>query len=195
MRKLNCRLTVLRRANDSGAEDGGGMIRHGPIIIIALAAALLLPAGRVQAEEKEPSAILELGGAGEWSLRDGSSSYGGTVAIEVEPIRNWLELEAGVTPRFGSGHTEWSTDLLFKRPYTLSDTVEFMIGVGPEWVHATGGGKTTDTINGEAVLDFMFWSSSERRVGWYVEPSYDYSFNKGREQSLGVTGGLLIGIP
>jgi hypothetical protein len=43
-----------------------------------------------------------------------------TVAVEVTPIENWLELEAGVTPLFRRDSTEWGTDLLFKKPWTLS---------------------------------------------------------------------------
>jgi hypothetical protein len=41
----------------------------------------------------------------------------------------------------------------------------------------------------------MFWPSARHRVGWYLEPSYDYSFGRGHEQSVAITGGLLIGIP
>jgi hypothetical protein len=37
--------------------------------------------------------------------------------------------------------------------------------------------------------------SAKHRFGWYVEPSYDYSFGRGHEQSLGVSGGLLIAMP
>lgn len=131
------------------------MIKYG--IMIGLVAALLLFAAKARAEDKEPSAVVEIGGAGEWGLRDGGSSFGPTIAVEVTPIKNWLEIEAGVSSLFGSGHTEWDTDLLFKKPYTLSDTVEFMFGVGPEWIHTTGGGRAVDFIGGEAVLDFMFW--------------------------------------
>jgi hypothetical protein len=58
-------------------------------------------------------------------------SFGPTGAIEVSPIENWLEIEAGVTPLFSRGARQWGTDLLFKKPYTLSDNVEFMFGVGP----------------------------------------------------------------
>jgi hypothetical protein len=102
---------------------------------------------------------------------------------------------AGVTPLFGRSHTEWDTDLLFKKPFTLSDKVEFMFGVGPAWVHRTGGGKSVDSIVGEASLDFMFWPSPERKFGWYLEPSYGYDFGRGHEQSLGVSIGLIIPIP
>jgi hypothetical protein len=71
-----------------------------------------------------------------------------------------------------------------------------MAGVGPEWIHARQFGMvTTNSIGAEAVADFMFWPSAKHRFGWYVEPSYDYSFGRGHEQSLGVSGGLLIAIP
>ena len=41
----------------------------------------------------------------------------------------------GVTPAFSHHSTEWDTDLLFKKPWTLSEKVEFMFGIGPEWIH------------------------------------------------------------
>ena len=52
----------------------------------------------------------------------------------MTPIENWLELEFGVTPTFSHHSTEWDTDVLFKKPWTLSKKVEFMFGVGPEWI-------------------------------------------------------------
>jgi hypothetical protein len=53
---------------------------------------------------------------------------------------------------------------------------------------------TTNSVGGEVVLDFMFWPSAKHRFGWYVEPGYEYNFGRGHEQSLGVSGGLLIAI-
>jgi hypothetical protein len=41
----------------------------------------------------------------------------------------------------------------------------------------------------------MFWPKSKHRFGWYLEPAYDYSFAIGHQQSVGMSGGLLIGIP
>jgi|HubBroStandDraft_3_1064219.scaffolds.fasta_scaffold16396_2 hypothetical protein len=73
-----------------------------------------------QEVEKEPTAIVELGGATDWSITEGGSSFGPTVAVEVTPIENWLELEAGVTPLFRRHSTGWDIDLLFKKPWTLS---------------------------------------------------------------------------
>ena len=94
-----------------------------------------------QAEEKEPSAIIELGGAGEWGI-PGSSSFGPSAAVEFTPIKDWLEIEAGVAPLFSGGRTEWDTDLLFKKPFTLSDKVEFMIGAGPQLTFSPEGTKS-----------------------------------------------------
>jgi hypothetical protein len=163
---------------------------------LVLMAALLLCAGNAfaQSVEREPAAIVELGGAANWNVKGGGSSFGPTVAVEVTPIEKWLELEAGVTPLFSRHTTEWDIDLLFKKPWTLSKKAEFMIGVGPQWVHATSYGKTTDSVSGEAVLDFMFWPSKKHRFGWYIEPGYEYNFGRGHEQSLGISGGLLISI-
>jgi hypothetical protein len=87
------------------------------------AALLLLFAGTALAEEKDPFAVVELGAAGEWGLPNGGSSFGPTAAVEFTPIKNWLEIEAGVTSLFGRGQTEWDTDFLFKKPFDLSPTV------------------------------------------------------------------------
>jgi hypothetical protein len=70
-----------------------------------------------------------------------------------------------------------------------------MLGAGPEWVHSTKYGMTTNSVSAEAVADFMFWPSANHRFGWYLEPAYEYNFGRGREQSLGISGGLLIAIP
>src|SRR6202162_5052415 len=98
-----------------------------------LIAFLFLCAGNAfgQSVEKESTAVLELGGAGSRSLTEGQSSFGPTVAVEVTPIENRLELEAGVTPLFRRHSTEWSIDFLFKKPWTLSDKMEFMLGLAP----------------------------------------------------------------
>jgi hypothetical protein len=148
-----------------------------------------------QVDDPEPAAILELGGSASQSLTGDGASFGPTVAVEVTPIENWLELEAGITPLFARHSTEWDIDLLFKKPWTISKKAEFMAGIGPEWVHATKYGITTNSFSGEAVVDFMFWPSAKHRFGWYVEPGYEYNFGRGHEQSFGISGGLLIAIP
>jgi hypothetical protein len=157
--------------------------------VLCLTVALSLFAGEAWAQEKEPTAIVELGAAGEWDFPSGR--LGPTAAVEFTPIKDWLEIEAGVSTLFGGGQREWSTDLLFKKPFTLSNKVEFMFGVGPEWTFSRDGTK----VAGEIAADFMFWPTPDRKFGWFLEPSYSYSFSQGHEQSLGVSVGLLIPIP
>jgi hypothetical protein len=176
-----------------GINPNEGAMRKCPARL-GLIAVLLLSAGFAfgQTDDKEPTAILEFGGAGERGLKGGGASYGPNLAVETTPIEHWLELEAGITPFFRRGKTEWDTDLLFKKPFTLSDTAEVMFGVGPSWSHSGGGAKTADSVGAEAAVDFMFWPWPSRRVGWYVEPSYGYGLGSGHEQTLGVSVGLLI---
>jgi len=160
-------------------------------------AVMLLASGLAfaQSAEKEPVAILELGAEASHGLNGGGSAGGPSLAAEVTPIKEWLEIEAGVTPLFSAQPTEWDTDLLFKKPWTLSRRVEFMAGVGPEWVHTRHVGTSVNALAGEAALDFMFWPARRGRFGWYLEPAYDHGFVYAHDQSLGVTGGLLIALP
>ena len=92
---------------------------------------------------------------------------------------------------FHGGRGEWDTDLLFKKPFTLSDRLEFMVGIGPQWTFSREGTQT----GAEFALDFMFWPTADRKFGWFLEPAYSYSFSRGHEQSLSTTVGLLIPIP
>jgi hypothetical protein len=165
------------------------------LIVCSLYSVRAFPQLVDQPVDKDPVAVLEIGGAPGWSLGDGAFSFGPTVAVEVTPVENWLELEMGTTAAFRRHSTEWDTDLLFKKPWTLSKKVEFMFGVGPEWIHSRDFGVTANRVGAEAVLDFMFWPSPRHRFGWYLEPGYAYSFARGHEQSIGISGGLLIAIP
>lgn len=42
----------------------------------------------------------------------------------------------------------------------------------------------------EFALDFMIWPTKDRKLGWFVEPTYGYFFNSEHEQTLGVSIGL-----
>jgi hypothetical protein len=97
--------------------------------------------------------------------------------------------------RFSGQAMEWSIDFLFKKPWTLSDKKEVMLGVGPEWIHTNAYGNKMNAVAVEVAPDFMFWSSKKHKFGWYLEPSYESKFGPGHEHSLGISGGLLIGIP
>jgi hypothetical protein len=145
-------------------------------------------------EDKDPVAILEIGAATSWNVTGGAATFAPNFAVESTPIENWLEIEAGVSPFFTRNSTEWDTDLLFKKPWTLSRKAEFMLGVGPEWVHLRQNDTISNSISGELAGDFMFWPAGKHRFGWFLEPSYDHSFTRGHQQSVGMSGGLLIAI-
>lgn len=163
-------------------------------LLVLFAAAAGCAQTRASSDVAEPIAILELGGAAGESLTGDGPSGGPNIAVEVTPMEKWLEIEAGVTPLFGQRSTEWDTDVLFKKPWDLSDKVELMAGAGPEWIHTHIRSTTSNAAGIEAALDFMIWPSAEHHIGWYLEPAYDYSFGRGHEQSIGISGGLLIGL-
>lgn len=165
--------------------------KFAPILCLLLCSGV----GLAQSVEKEPVAIVELGGATSWNVKGGAATFGPNFAVEVTPIENWLELEAGTTPFFTRDSTEWDTDLLFKKPWSLSKKTEFMCGAGPEWVHINQNHTRTNSVAAEVVGDFMFWPTGKHRFGWYLEPAYDYDFGHGHQQSIGVSAGLLIAIP
>jgi hypothetical protein len=146
-------------------------------------------------QDKDPIAILEVGAATSWNFSGGAATFAPNLAAEATPIENWLELEIGVSPFYTRRSTEWDTDLLFKKPWTISRKSEFMLGVGPEWVHLKQNGRVSNSIAGEVAGDVMFWPSGKHRFGWFLEPAYDYSFAGGHQQSIGMSAGLLIAIP
>src|ERR1700746_3815564 len=145
-------------------------------------------------QDKDPIAIFEIGAATSWNLSGGAATFAPNLAAEITPIENWLELEEGVSPFFTRNAKEWDTDLLFKKPWNISRKAEFMLGVGPQWVHLRQNGKWSNSIAGEIAGDFMFWPTGKHHFGWYLEPAYDYSFARGHQKSIGMSGGLLIGI-
>jgi hypothetical protein len=173
-----------------------GGIRNLAWVLVALLWATNAAAQSSQpGDEEEGRAVVEVGAAAFRSVTDSANSFGPSVAVEVTPIKNWLELEFGTTALFRRHSTEWGTDLLFKKPWDISPKVEFMFGIGPEWDHTNQFGMKSNSVSGEAIGDFMFWPSRKHRFGWYLEPTYERSFARGHEQSVGITGGLLISIP
>ena len=139
-------------------------------------------------------AIIELGGAGGWNISGGRAT-GGSAAVELTPIEKWLEIEIGTTLLFARHSAEWSADALFKKPWTLSRKTEIMVGIGPELVHTREFGTTRNSLAGEIALDFMYWPGARHRLGWFIEPAFEYTFGHIHERSIGITSGLIIAIP
>lgn len=167
--------------------------RHNNFAILAATFLALASAANIARahDDQEHAFVLEIGTVAEWPLSD-RPNFGGTFAIETTPIENWLELEFGLTTLATAGRTEMSGDLLFKKPFRLSPTIEFMIGAGPSISKTLNGVDRTTSISPEFVLDFMFWPT--KNIGWFVEPTWSINPRNG-EQSAAVSAGILIGIP
>ena len=141
--------------------------------------------------EDDHAIVFEIGAVGEWEPDEGAVHKGATFAFEITPIERWLELEIGATSVASDGGVEMPFDVLFKKPWRLSPQFEFMAGIGPELVHQSGPNRRT-FWGIEAIVDFMFWPT--KNVGWYVEPGYDITFQKGTvHRGVGVAAGLLVG--
>jgi hypothetical protein len=166
-------------------------------LVHAVFIAFVLMGSRADAQEKvegDHSAVLEIGGAGDWPLVAGTSSLGGALGVEVTPIEHWLEIEAGASAFGTNDRREIETDLVFKKPFQLAPAVEFMAGVGPELSWNFNGPRHARSLATEIGLDFMIWPT--KNIGWYVEPSYSVTgFGSKNDRSAGVTAGLLIGVP
>jgi hypothetical protein len=168
---------------------GGGFTNFA--ILATAGACLALSVHAASTEEREHRFVLEIGPAGEWPLGD-RPNFGGTFAIESSLVENWLEIELGLTALTTSGRSEWSGDLLLKKPFRISPTFEFMIGAGPS-IGKTLNGPDRDTdVSATFALDFMFWPT--KNLGWFVEPTWSINPKNGR-QAIGATAGILIGIP
>ena len=165
------------------------------LAIVCLAPVTLLAQSKAS-EDAEPPVVMELGGAAAYSLTESKASFGPALAFEATPIEDRLEVEAGVAGLFRRHATEWDTDFLFKKPWTLTKKVEFMVGAGPEWIHSRESGlPATNAFAIELEPEFMIWRSARHDLGWYIEPSYEYMFGKSSEQSIGLGAGIMIGIP
>jgi hypothetical protein len=156
-------------------------------IFLALAAA-----GAASAKDDDDHKfVLEFGTAGEWPLTNQPGNFGGTFAVEFTPIENWLEIELGLTTLNTTGHGELSGDLLFKKPFRITPSFEFMVGAGPSVSQTLAGpDRGTTTVSAEFALDFMFWPTKD--VGWYFEPTYSINPRTG-ERTAAFSIGLLFG--
>jgi hypothetical protein len=130
---------------------GNGLMKLFNTVPALLVAGLIAASEQTFAGERSDDdhrgAVLEIGTAGEWGFKEGKTSIGPSIAIEVTPIEHWLEIEAGITPLMSKGGTEWEADLVFKKPFQLSKNVEFMVGLGPHW-------SSTNAFGAGAVISY-----------------------------------------
>ena len=162
---------------------------------VLVASLLMICTGLGRCEEEnglDHSVILEIGPAAERDLKNNVANYGGSFAVEVTPIENWLELELGLARLATAGRREQSIDLLFKKPFRLASNAELMVGLGPQFARMTGNQERASSRSVEFALDFMYWPS--KNVGWFFEPGYSVGVGKNAgEKSFGAAAGLLVG--
>jgi hypothetical protein len=82
--------------------------------------------------------------------------------------------------------------VLFKKPFRLSPTVEFMVGAGPSFSRTFNGPERGNSLSAEFALDWMFWPT--KNTGWFIEPTWSVNPRNG-QQSAAVSIGVLIGFP
>ena len=98
----------------------------------------ILFGGRAHAGDKEPTAVVAIGPGWEWSLPNQAMLVGPSASVEFNLIKDWLELEIGGGTLFRKGQPECEADVLFKKPFTLSESAELMLGAGPSWRYSRG---------------------------------------------------------
>src|ERR1039458_4212239 len=91
------------------------MVNTQPLVLLGLACGLHAQLAWGQQMKPEPehdhAVVLELGAAASHTLGERTSHAGATIAAEVTPVENWLELELGVAGIAAKGGPELSADL------------------------------------------------------------------------------------
>ena len=150
-------------------------------------------------EHEEPAVTIKLGGSFERSVSDYTNSGGPTAALETGLLHDALEMELGSTALLKDGHTTWKTGLIFKKPFEITENMEFELGAGPLWFHRAYDideeEAQRDSAGVEGVAELVFWPGSHRSLGMYVETGYSYDFGKGHEKAAGAGAGILIPLP
>jgi hypothetical protein len=126
---------------------------NGNLAILGLTVTLFASAQGATAAEKDndPLWVAMIGVAGEWDVPGGSFSGGPSLAVEFNVIKDWLEIEMGGAKLFRGSNWEFENEVVFRKPFTLSETTELMVGLGPMWSKAKGeNGKVGTTF----VADF-----------------------------------------
>jgi len=160
------------------------------VTLLTLAGVLGL-AGAARADGKERTLVFGEGAAAEVELK-GRSSHGGLNAfVEWNAIDEWLELELGASILATDGGVVVPVDLLLKKPFTITHSLELMVGFGPEMVQFAAPGDQATVWGVEGALDLMLWPT--QHYGLWVEPSYDLLFRDRVEGGMGGTAGVMLG--
>ncbi|GEM_PF-1117423 len=154
--------------------------------------------GHGEEHHAEPVVTIKLGGSFERSVSDYTNSGGPTAALETGLLHDALELELGTTALLKDSHTTWKTGLILKKPFELTENLEFQLGAGPLWFHRAyrvEDESQTDSAGVEGVAEMVMWPTEHHSLGLYLETGYSYDFGKGHEKAAGAGAGVLIPLP
>lgn len=138
--------------------------------------------------EPDHKVVVEVGAVAQRATAGGPFSWGGGLAAELAPFEHGLEFELGAAALGGGGEHEVSADLLVMKSWQLSQTVEFMVGAGPEVSWHSGG----TSVAAEVVAHLMLWPW--HNIGLFAEPGLSIQPVRNGERSLALAAGLLIGL-
>lgn len=129
----------------------------------------------------------------ERSMQDGGNNYGTSIGVEFIAIKDQLEIEISTT-YLGSNHPrQLSQEILFKIPFDLTPSLEFDLGVGPQF------GRLFDNQNGASnqigasfAAELMYWPT--KKFGYYINPEFGFGLGSSSgERSFGLSVGVLVG--
>ena len=138
-------------------------------------------------------AVITFGATGERELADRFTHVGPAIGIEVEPVEHWLEIELAASGYERHRVKGFSLEMPFKTPFELAEGLEVMPGIGPTWTHTAEDGAVSRVWGATAVVDLFYWPT--RKAGWYLAPSYGYTFGSTRQKSVALSFGVFFAVP
>lgn len=101
----------------------------------------------------------------------GEDSLAGVgIFYELVLLPNWLELEVSFAALFNSERQNYPIDVLIKKPFVISDTVEVHAGIGA-LANIVRGGRHDNTYPGAiATVDGYIWTTPA--LGFLMEFNY-----------------------
>jgi hypothetical protein len=142
--------------------------------------------------ESEPAWVVFGGGVAERSIQDATNKTGPSLAVETGILDNELKLEWGLASFHPNAAREWKTNVTVKLPFEIAERQELAVGLGPTWTHSNDPAGPSAAFGAEFVVEYLIWPT--RHVGFYVAPSYGYSFDATHTRSAGVAAGLAFAI-
>ena len=160
------------------------------VVLVAAVASAPTPSRAATSSGSEHRFVAGAGSAVE-ATGGAAVNFGGSAFLEWTAVEEWLELELGIGLLRAEGGVELPVGLLLKKPFRLSRRAEVMLGLGPELVAYRRTPHDGNFVALEGAVDVMVWPTP--RVGFSIEPSYEWTARGGGERSFAGTAGIIFG--